>query len=379
VRSRTSDLPFEKLPGLEASFDQIQKMAIGGMAEVYRGRQRSLDRAVAIKRIRPELRTNRDIQERFRREARGSGNLLHQNLAHVYDFISVDDELYIIMEYISGFDLAEVLERTQSLPIDVAGFVALKILEGLSFVHSHGMVHRDIKPDNIRLSTRGEVKIMDFGIALDPGDMNLTQPGMLVGSPHYLSPEQISGQKLDYRVDLFSFGITFYEMLTGQKPFAESGQESVYMRIQKGRFIAPQELRPDIPSVYARIIESCLEVQPQRRPRKAESVWQTLHQFLVAHYTFETESRIRQFLLQSAMLPGDPSLIDVGEKTSPGASQKSSSRWRTFSHWIWAAGLLAAFLLGYGLGKWSAPELSGGQAQPSPPVTNKAPVPKKNR
>jgi serine/threonine protein kinase len=367
MRSKTSDLPFETLPGLETSFDQIQKMAIGGMAEVYRGRQIALDRAVAIKRIKPELKSNRDIRERFRREARASGNLLHQNLAHVYDFISTADEHYIVMEYISGFDLAEVLERTQSLPLDVAGLVALKILEGLGFVHTHGMVHRDLKPDNVRISTRGEVKIMDFGIALDPGEMNLTQPGMLVGSPHYLSPEQIGGQKLDYRVDLFAFGITFYEMLTGQKPFVESGQESVYMRIQKGRYLAPQDLRPDIPSVYARIIESCLELQPHRRPRKAESVWQTLHQYLSAHYSMESEARIKQFLLQSAMMPGDPLLIDVGEKTSPG---KAKAWWATPTFYK-AGVLILIFILGIGVGSWLSEKPIEPDQKPAPEATSK--------
>src|SRR6218665_682431 len=113
---------FDSLPGL-AGYDQIQKMAIGGMAEVFRGRQMPLDRPVAIKRIRGELRSNRDIQERFKREARGSANLLHQNLAHVYDYINEDGDAYIIMEWIDGFDLAEILERG-SLPIDVACMIA---------------------------------------------------------------------------------------------------------------------------------------------------------------------------------------------------------------------------------------------------------------
>jgi serine/threonine protein kinase len=307
---------FEVLAGLEDSYDQIQKMAIGGMAELYLGRQINLDRPVAIKRIRPELRTNRDLRERFRREAKSSANLLHQNLAHVYDFRTVGEDSYIIMEYIDGFDLAELIERCGPLPIDVATMVAVKILHGLAYVHTHAMIHRDIKPDNVRISTRGDVKIMDFGIAFDPGDSNLTMPGTLIGSPHYLSPEQIKGDKLDQRVDVFSFGITFYEMLTGKKPFFETESESVYNRITRGDYTQPEELRPEIPHFLSKIVENCLQVNPSKRPKSAEAVEATLSQFLATNYSLQMEPRIRKYLLQSHMLQGNPNLIEVGEKTS---------------------------------------------------------------
>ena len=312
------------LAGLEDAYDQVQKMAIGGMAEVYRGRQKALDRPVAIKRIRAELRSNRDIQERFRREARSSANLLHQNLAHVYDYKSVGDDAYIIMEWIDGFDLAEIIERTGALPIEVATFIAVKILNGLSYVHTHGMVHRDLKPDNVRVSTRGDVKIMDFGIALDPGESNLTMPGTLIGSPHYLSPEQITGAKIDSRADLFSFGITFYEMLTGKKPFYETEKETVYSNIQKGEYIEPEKRRVDLPAFLSKIIQSCLETKAARRPSSADQVSAALMQFLATNYSVDADPRIRKFLIQSGLLQGNPQLIEVDERTSPGIGGKTA-------------------------------------------------------
>jgi serine/threonine-protein kinase len=318
---------FEVLPGLEDDYDQIQKIAVGGMAEVYRGRQKHLDRAVAIKRIRGELRSNKDIQERFRREARASANLLHQNLAHVYDYLdSGNGDSCMVMEYIDGWDLAEILERSGPLAYDVAAMIAQKVALGLSYVHSHGMVHRDLKPDNIRISTRGEVKIMDFGIAFDPGEANLTQPGILIGSPHYLSPEQVTGAKLDNRADLFAFGITLYEMIVGKKPFFETDKESVYSRIQKGVYLPPEQLKPDMPPLLGKIISDCLQVMPSRRPRSAAALASALQEFAQEQFGATFETRVRRYLMEKRLLPGNPSLIEVEEKTFPPPAENMSSR-----------------------------------------------------
>jgi len=306
---------FEDLEGLENDYDQIQKVAIGGMAEVYRGRQKNLDRPVAIKRIRAEYRNSKDLKERFKREARSSANLLHHNLAHVYDYRVVGEDSYIIMEYIDGIDLAQLLETSGALPIDVATMIAVKILVGLTQVHSHGMIHRDIKPDNIRITMRGEVKIMDFGIALDPGEMNLTQPGILIGSPHYLAPEQILGDRIDPRADLFSFGITFYEMLTGTRPFFERDGKSVYMVIKSGKYDKIESKRSDVPAFLKNIVEKCLELDPNDRPASSDSVAQSLQEFLLSHYSLSFEPRLRKFLMESHILKGDPSKIEVQEKT----------------------------------------------------------------
>lgn len=313
--SQSQDPRFDVLPGLEEDYDQIQKVAIGGMAEVYRGRQKSLDRPVAIKRMKIEFQQSVDLQKRFQREARSAANLLHHNLAHVYEYKVVGNESYIIMEYIDGFDLAQIQERAPQLPIDVAAMIAVKILHGLTQVHSHGMVHRDIKPDNVRVTTRGEVKIMDFGIAFDPGEDNLTQPGILIGSPHYLAPEQIQGERLDSQADLFAFGITFYEMLCGRRPFYERDGMSVYSVIRSGKFDSIESLRSDVPAFLANIVEKCLKLKPADRPRSAESVAQILQEYLIAEHSLSFEARIRKFLMEAQLMSGDPSLIDIGEKT----------------------------------------------------------------
>lgn len=310
---------FEKLQGLDLDYDQITKVAIGGMAEVYRARQKNLDRPVAIKRIRPELKMSKDIQERFRREARSSANLLHQNLAHVYDYKELEDHTaYIIMEYIDGFDLAQILEKTGALPVDVALMIAVKILHGLTHVHAHGMIHRDMKPDNVRVSTRGEVKIMDFGIAFDPSESTLTMPGVLMGSPHYLSPEQIIGAKLDSRVDIFAFGTTLYEMLTGKRPFFETENESLYSRIRNGEYVDPIIVKPTLPVFLSKIIAGCLHVNPDKRFASPARIATQLTEYLARNYSLAFEARIRQFLYQSRLMRGDPSMVEITNKTLSG-------------------------------------------------------------
>ncbi len=352
-------LNFEVLEGLEDSYDQIQKMAIGGMAEIYRGRQKNLDRPVAIKRIRAEYRENKDIKERFRREARASANLLHQNLAHVYDYRLVNGEAYMIMEYIDGFDLAELLEKVGALPVDVGLMIASKVLNGLTHVHAHGMIHRDLKPDNIRISTRGEVKIMDFGIAFDPSESNLTMPGVLIGSPHYLAPEQIVGAKLDPRVDIFSFGITLYEMMTGKKPFFETANESVYTRIQKGGFISPDAIRADLPPFVIQCIHSCLQVLPAKRPASAGRLAGSLNEFLFRHYSLAHEARIKQFLMQSGLLHGNPSLIEVEERTYSGPERREKKISRKTVIWSLAAVAVLALILFAKVYFKASPEVAG--------------------
>jgi serine/threonine-protein kinase len=337
---------FVQLTGLESTYDQIEKMATGGMAELYRARQKSLDRAVAIKKIRSEYREHPDLRARFKREARASANLLHHNLSHVYDYKEIDREAYIIMEYIDGFDLSHLIAKCAPLPADVALMIAVQVLIGLAYVHSHGMVHRDIKPENIRINTRGEIKIMDFGIAYDPSESNLTVPGMLVGSPHYLSPEQIIGSKIDGRSDLFSFGITFYEMLTGKKPFVEHGDRTIFQVIQSGEYTKIETFRSDLNPFVLRCAESCLEIDLAKRAESAHKLADSIQGFIIQNYSVSPESKIKQFLMQSGLMGSSSHHFEISEKTFDGymiGSSKKNSKTFIFSVLFIVAALAAAF------------------------------------
>ena len=337
---------FAQLDGLSNEYDQIEKMAVGGMAEVYRARQRSLDRPVAIKRIRPDLRESKDIRERFKREARAAANLLHQNLAHVYDYREIDAEAYIIMEYIDGFDASDVIHKSAPLPMDVALGIASKVLIGLAYIHSHGMVHRDLKPENIRITTRGEVKIMDFGIAYDPSEINLTQPGILIGSPHYLAPEQIQGGKIDARVDIFAFGITFYEMLTGHRPFSETDTETVFARIVKGRYTPVESFRKDISPFIVRMVDDCLHSIPAKRANSTKQLSEALQGFILQNLPASLETRIQQLLMKQGFLTGDPGKVEIQEKTQThGIVNESTKRAKRVLLWLLVVVFLIALIV----------------------------------
>ena len=189
----------------------VEEVASGGMAVVYRAVQDPLGRTVAIKALKTSAAAEENVVTRFEREAKSLANLQHENIIHVYDFHRERGAMFIVMEYVQGIDLYDLLEKCGRLPYDVAAIVAMQVARALDYVHYRSIVHRDIKPANVMLSRAGGVKVMDFGIARDQsygGD--LTEAGTGIGTPSYMSPEQILGDKLDARSDLFSLGIVLY-------------------------------------------------------------------------------------------------------------------------------------------------------------------------
>src|SRR5690606_26688517 len=158
--------------------------------------QVSLDRYIVIKKLKDEMLTNSETMERFRREAKALASVLHQNVAHVYDYVENGLESYILMEYIEGIDVSSLVAKVGHVPGDIAACILLGVARGVSYIHAHHLIHRDIKPSNIRLTPRGEVKLMDFGIVMDIDNQGLTRPGLMVGSPSYLSPEQVLGDSI---------------------------------------------------------------------------------------------------------------------------------------------------------------------------------------
>jgi tRNA A-37 threonylcarbamoyl transferase component Bud32 len=246
------------------AYEIIGEIGAGGMATVYKAIQKSLDRPVAIKELKRIYHTDGQIVRRFERESRIAASLQHENIVHIYDYWKKPHHA-IVMEYVDGTNLAEIIEKTGPLPVDVGVMIAIQVCDALEYAHMRGLVHRDIKPSNIMIKRNGEVKLMDFGIAHTRNLESLTLPGTLIGTPSYMSPEQILGQELDVRSDIFSFGIVLYEMFTGIKPFADDDSRPVTTRIVQDAFRSPRRVNSAIPRRLQCLIKKCLRKKPHRR------------------------------------------------------------------------------------------------------------------
>jgi eukaryotic-like serine/threonine-protein kinase len=242
----------------------------GGMAQVFRGQDTTLDRQVAIKILAPQFARDPSFVERFRREAQAAARLNHPNIVNVYDTGVDGDTNYIVMEYVEGRTLAEYLARGGTLAPRKAAEIAEKVAEALAAAHAQGVIHRDIKPANIMVTRDGRVKVMDFGIArLVAGPDTVEQTAAVLGTAAYLSPEQAQGQTVDARSDLYSLGIVLYEMVTGKPPFTgDSAMAVAYKHVQETP-PPPSSLNSDVPPRMDAVVMRALAKNPANRYQSA--------------------------------------------------------------------------------------------------------------
>ncbi len=252
------------LKQIKDEYQVLSEIGTGGMATIYKAIQKTLDRPVALKELKKAYHADEQIVARFEREAKMSASFQHENIVHIYDYWKKPD-FCIVMEYVDGTDLADIIEKTGSVPVDVGIMIAIQVCSALDYAHMRGLIHRDIKPSNIMIKRNGEVKLMDFGIAHTKKLQTLTLPGTFLGTPAYMSPEQILGQPLDNQSDIFSLGIVLYEMFTGIKPFQDEETHSVTAKILKDRFLPPRRLNSDIPRRLQRVIKKCLKKKTNKR------------------------------------------------------------------------------------------------------------------
>jgi serine/threonine-protein kinase len=265
------------------NFEVVSEICEGGMGTLLLARQTSLDRPAVLKKLRGSLTQRRELLERFEREARAAAAIHHHNVVAVYDYFTWRNQEYIAQEFVDGIDLATLLRRKGSLPWRVAVLVVLEVLRGLEEIHAAGTVHRDLKPSNILLGRRGEVKIADFGIALDATGEPITEPGTFVGTRQYSPPEQLMGERMDARGDIFSLGVCLYEMLTGDPPFADSDDDgqSLLQQIRKGSYVpVGRAASGGVPWWVARVIRSTLRARRRRRVSTARELRRTFERHL---------------------------------------------------------------------------------------------------
>lgn len=250
-------------------YEDLQLIGQGGMAEVYIGTDPTLHRKVAIKLILPHFADKSDFEARFQREAKTIANLRHANIVQIYEYSIEDGNPFMVMEYLDGGTLSEILakykEAGRPMPLEEAANILDKIASGLDYAHKRGLIHRDIKPANILFSEDGEPIVADFGIVklLDEGAA-LTQTGGVVGSPRYLSPEQASQNEVDKRSDIYSLGIVLYQMVTGEVPF-EGDLVSVMMQHVNDPPESPITINADLPHSIANVVLKALEKDPDNR------------------------------------------------------------------------------------------------------------------
>jgi len=252
-------------------FEIVAELGQGAMGVVYEARDPAIGRRVAIKTVRAGLATSvsDDMLERFRREARAAGTLSHQNIVTVYDVGEQDGVTYIAMEFLDGRPLDEVLADRRCIPVDECVELMAKVLEGLGHAHEHGVVHRDVKPANIVVSENGTVKVADFGVA-HTLDSELTRTGMLIGTPHYMSPEQFAAGRIDGRSDLFSVASILYEMLTGERPFHGDNLGAMMHNVMNTEPVPVRKINVHVPEPLAGVIEKAMSKDPQRRYQTAD-------------------------------------------------------------------------------------------------------------
>lgn len=244
-------------------YEIIEKVGSGGMADVYKAKCHKLNRYVAIKVLKSEFSYDKSFVNKFREEAQACAGLSHPNIVNIYDVGDEGDIHFIVMELVEGITLKEYIERKGKLEIKESVGIAIQIAKGMEAAHVSNIVHRDIKPQNIIISKEGKVKVTDFGIAKAMNSNTITANAM--GSVHYLSPEQARGGYSDEKSDIYSLGVTLYEMLSGRVPFVGDNTVSVALLHIQSEPIPLRELDPDIPVSVERIVQKCMQKKPERR------------------------------------------------------------------------------------------------------------------
>ena len=245
-------------------YEIISLVGSGGMADVYNATDNRLGRQVAIKVLKEEYSSDKNFVMKFRAEAQSAAGLSHPNIVNVYD-VGEDEGLhYIVMELVEGITLKKFVERKGKLELKEAVGIAIQIAQGMEAAHANHIIHRDIKPQNIIISKEGKVKVTDFGIA-KAATSNTIAAGQAVGSVHYISPEQARGGYSDEKSDIYSLGVTLYEMISGKMPFAADNTVSVALLHINEEAVPLRELDPEIPASIEKIVQKCMQKKPERR------------------------------------------------------------------------------------------------------------------
>ncbi len=284
-----------KIPDRIDKYEIKELIASGGMGEVYKGVHPTLERSVILKKL--TLRGNASMTERFRREAKLLMDFRNDYIVDVYDHFVQGRSHYIVMEYVDGASVKDLLESERYFDNASAAYIALYTAKALAYAHRKSVIHRDVKPGNVLISRKGEIKLADFGIATsadsEADDENLTAEGMTLGTPAYMAPEQFKNSKnVDYRADLYSLGVMMYEMLVGRRPYSGGFSPEVIQQIQRGRYRKPRKVNPAVAPELQKIIVSLIKPRPKARCGDIAQVVSRLEKFLSRFQVDDVRNRV---------------------------------------------------------------------------------------
>lgn len=317
---------------LASKYEVLEMLGMGGMAEVYKARHKSLNRIIALKILHQNLVHDKEFLERFNKEAQLSASLNHPNIVNVYDIDQTGDYHYLAMEYLEGNDLHSIIKNKGNLTVDETLSIIIPIADALDHAHGKGIIHRDIKSSNILFTRSGKPVLADFGIAHAASGSKLTQTGIIIGTPEYMSPEQAQGKLVDGRSDFFSLGVVMYECLTGDVPFKADSPLSVISKIINERPLSESYYRIGLPSWVEEILDNLLEKQSSKRCASGEELIYMLqqHEYTINKNLFERK-------------PSDKSKVNSIQK-----ERKSRSRIALFAVLTILVAITVIFILFFG-------------------------------
>ncbi len=258
-------------------YEILEKIGQGGMGIVFKARHEKLGRLVALKMLVPHLANNQEMRARFLREAKLQANLVHPNVVNIFDYIEEGDNVFLVMEFVSGQTLEQMLLQKGQFTVQETLNVAEGVLEALAFMHRKGIIHRDIKPSNIMVTDSGLIKVTDFGIArLVEGDAAITRAGAKVGTLYYMAPELLKSGTVSPLVDIYSLGVTLYQLLTGKVPFAGRTEYEIIKGHIEKKPTPIKELNPNVPDDLVKAVEKALEKDPRKRFQSAAEFLQEI-------------------------------------------------------------------------------------------------------
>lgn len=326
---------------LDNRYELVEFVGKGGMALVYRAVDQRTGHSVAVKILRPEFNQDAEFLGRFEREATTASKMSHHNIVNLLDVGQDGDIRYLVMEYVNGQTLKDVIRQKGALPPNVAAQIGIRILSALQHAHNNGIIHRDIKPQNILMDAEGHIKVSDFGIARVAGANTISTDDSVMGSVHYFSPEQAKNENVTFASDLYSVGVCLYEMMTGQPPFDGETPVAVALQHINAQPKPMSEFNPAIPPAIERVVMKAMEKRPEMRYQNALEMAQDLQRAL--------QEPDGTWMSRLPDKPSNPTFVKTGNTTSRQKPVRSKRRMRAILMMGIIGALIMAGLIGAGM------------------------------